>query len=225
MAEPTNQFAEISRLLTDYQRFNERFERERIVADTLAFGQLLTGWRALKQASDAYERQVATGYNVFGIYENFFKDERRLHSPFLADLLNVNGAHRQGDLFYREFLRLVVGPEAEAEFSPADPFYFSVVTEHWTGDGYIDILIRYRDANRSFAIAIENKIYAGDQERQLERYYDYLSTLGLTSSCLIYLTPSGRSPDPAGNTITPDRHQKLVEEIKLASYHTTIAGV
>lgn len=57
---------------------------------------------------------------------------------------------------------------------------------------HIDLLITNAKGQ---AIVIENKIWAADQRRQLERYYDTVKGLGLEPT-LVYLTLNGRPPSP-----------------------------
>lgn len=219
---PMVEVQEMSRLLLAYQSLEQQYEAVRTTADMLAFNQLLSSWQTLKHASDAYERQIATDYNVFGIYESLYYDETRLHSPFLAHLLDPNGSHCQGDLFFRAFLR-EVGIEGE-RYENLDPYFFNVKTEHHTGDGRIDILITYRDAQRSFAIAIENKIWAGDQVRQLERYHDYLKSKHPDRFILIYLTVDGVLPSQGKTgSITTERWNEVIQYVQLASHRGHVA--
>ena len=57
---------------------------------------------------------------------------------------------------------------------------------------HIDLLITNAKGQ---AIVIENKIWAADQERQLERYYNTVKGRGLEPR-LVYLTLDGRPPSP-----------------------------
>ena len=67
-------------------------------------------------------------------------------------------------------------------------------------NGRIDILIygniNSKETKKSFAIIIENKINADDQDKQLKRYYQYISkTKGYGNNVyVIYLTPKIKSP-------------------------------
>ena len=55
---------------------------------------------------------------------------------------------------------------------------------------HIDLLIRNAKGK---AIVIENKIWAGDQQRQLQRYFDAVTRRGL-EPILVYLTLDGHEP-------------------------------
>ena len=178
--------------LEKYKNLNLELNEKKIYSKKETFNQLIKGYESITSTINAFEKQIATNYNIFGLLKNIYKDETRTHSPFLADLLNVNGEHKQSDLFYSEFLR-ILGFEENLSFIPTIPCLQKVELEKVTGTGNIDILISYFDKEKRFAIAIENKIYALDQPKQLERYYLHLNSL-YDKFLLVYLTPNGRLP-------------------------------
>ena len=84
-----------------------------------------------------------------------------------------------------------------------DKEYYTTVKIEEEGiekNGRIDILIYgnidNKETKKSFAIIIENKINADDQDKQLERYYKYISkTKGYGNNVyVIYLTPIIKPP-------------------------------
>ncbi|TXJ30869.1 hypothetical protein EPJ69_08505 [Brachyspira aalborgi] len=84
-----------------------------------------------------------------------------------------------------------------------DKEYYTTVKIEEEGiekNGRIDILIHSninnKETKKSFAIIIENKINADDQDKQLERYYKYISkTKGYGNNVyVIYLTPIIKPP-------------------------------
>ena len=104
-------------------------------------------------------------FNIFKIL-GIGRREVSTHSPMLGNLLNPKGSHGQGDAF----LRLFVSMLGIADFDTASArleleYYIGRVTEK--SGGRIDIVILDKDGN---AIFIENKIGAGDQKKQLQRY-------------------------------------------------------
>lgn len=119
------------------------------------------------------ESEVLKGerFNLFSILglEHY---ENRTHSAFLGELLNPNGSHLLGSLFLKLFLQKV---QSELAF---DLPTTSVKLEQYIGakdlesetGGRIDIYIKDSKGN---AIAIENKIRAEDQEKQLVRYSNH----------------------------------------------------
>jgi hypothetical protein len=95
-------------------------------------------------------------FNIFTILRQE-DDEVHLHSRFLAELLDPHGDHCQDCDLLEAFLHQV----GVGRFQLKN---VSVRREYRD----IDILV----TNDKQAIIIENKIYAQDQERQLERYYN-----------------------------------------------------
>ncbi len=136
------------------------------------------------------EMMKATGqnYNIFNIL-NLSSNETRLHSAFLAHLLNPKESHRLKEKPLETFLRKI-----EVDFINISSAHISV-EEHIgflnedTG-GRIDILIKDGLGN---AVIIENKIYAGDQPKQLLRYHNYGKSKTKQFK-LIYLTLEGSQP-------------------------------
>ena len=140
----------------------------------------------LEKAARIHERHEAGrrgGFNVFSVLRSEH-DEVNLHSRFLAALLD----HRQSPEESRENLAEFL---ERLEIRDLHPDRASVDRE-WEN---IDIAIR--DLTSGQAVIIENKIWAADQPRQLERYAEQMKDY----EChVLYLTPDGRaaSDDSAG---------------------------
>lgn len=130
-------------------------------------------------------------FNIFKILK-MEASETRLHSSFLAELLNPNGSHRQDGVFLTLFLNKFLSKETLFDISSAKveiEKYIGPISEDETSGGRIDILISDKNKNR---IIIENKIYASDQINQLVRYHRYDP-----KAELIYLTLyEDCGPDP-----------------------------
>ena len=142
-------------------------------------------------------------------------DEVRTHSAMLAELLNPRGSHGQGVVFARLFFRRL-GDLSDFgrldDLSDDELESASVGAEVAVGgDSRLDILIETSQR----CIVIENKIYAGDQERQLERYYNYASSRN-TSFAVYYLTLGGDPPGKeslgglAEECVTPVSYKEFV---------------
>lgn len=134
-------------------------------------------------------------YNVFDIL-GVTTDELS-HSAILTNLLNAKGKHGQKELFLELFLK-----EIKQKFGDSDKkivlenFNIKIsfaVKEKYTGrvdyeadqGGRIDIIINDGKNN----IIIENKIYAGDQPKQLVRYNEHDK-----NAPILYLTLDGKEP-------------------------------
>lgn len=126
-------------------------------------------------------------FNIFQII-GLTSDEVRLHSQFIAELLNPNGTHGQGEIFLQKFLEFTGATGILTDLQNVSihvEFPIGPVTS--TSGGRIDILIQ---DNINNAIIIENKIYAGDQENQLLRYFNFAKGLEMKGGhfALLYLS-------------------------------------
>ena len=116
----------------------------------------------LLQAFSKYQliqkSQKMRGLNDFNIFTTLLdkSDEVRLHSRFLHFLLNPLGDHGQGTLFLDLFL-------IECDLHD----YFSFAENCRVYKEYRNIDLYMTDGDRH--IIIENKIYASDQELQIQR--------------------------------------------------------
>lgn len=112
-------------------------------------------------------------FNVFSILKMESK-ENETHSAFLGELLNPKGSHLMGrvflELFYDELPKL---PNRTFDVASAKIMLEKNVgvknLKNKTG-GRIDIYLWDKEGN---TICIENKIYASDQEAQIERYVNH----------------------------------------------------
>lgn len=125
---------------------------------------------------------TGNNFNVFNVI-NVTTDEVRLHSKFLAELLNPNGSHGQEDVFLKLFVDQFKIDIDTATTKVKIEKYIGTKTE--TTGGYLDI---YAEDVKGKSFIIENKIYAKDQENQLLRYYS------CKPNNLLYLTLLGNKP-------------------------------
>lgn len=137
----------------------------------------------LERVARLYERHE-TGhrppFNIFSVLRSE-SDEVNLHSRFLHALLNYRKPGEEARENLKDFLEHV-GIKDFEECGAA------VERER----DNIDILIT--DADKKKAVVIENKIWAGDQSEQLQRYHKTLKKRRYSNIRLLYLTPSGREP-------------------------------
>ena len=176
--------------------------------NTNKISNILQQIQLLKGKYDELAAVTGEHFNVFSIL-GVEADEVRTHSAFLADLLNPQGSHRQGTAFLKLFL------EKALEYSGPDEYEnFQVTKEASTEQGRIDILLEKNDA----CIVIENKIYAGDQRDQVEKYYRYAKDKGFSEEQikLIYLTLDGSLPSKGSLGKLPE------ERVKCLSYSADI---
>ena len=119
------------------------------------------------------------------------------HSAILAEFLNPQGSHGQGDIYLKEFLAIIGENEV---LSPFDTSTASVTTEYTLPDGRLDILITN---TKNQAIIIENKIYAEDQWKQLKRYNEFAAKKYHEGNyAILYLTLWGdEASEQSGNGV------------------------
>lgn len=146
------------------------------------------------------------GFNVFSILRKK-SDEVHLHSRFLFELLSTDGSHAKGDLFAQLFLETIDEQNFDLE-------NYKVSKEHKN----IDLLLTNDYKNQ--AIIIENKIWTGDQKRQLERYYKIIQEEGYVDIKLYYLTLFG--DEPSDNSVGELAYDPNVE-VSLISYEIQIS--
>ena len=105
--------------------------------------------------------QMQRGLNDFNVFTCLLEkhDEVKLHSRFIHSLLDINGAHGQGDLFLRLFLQKCGLDDVGMNTNNCRVY-----------KEYNNIDLYMTDGSRH--IIIENKIYAGPQDRQIERYIE-----------------------------------------------------
>lgn len=139
---------------------------------------------------DKYQKNES--FNLFKVLRGS-SDEVRLHSRFIAELLDPKGSHGLGIEFLSYFVSEILG---QKNFDVESAF----VQKEWND---IDILIRNQQGQ---AIIIENKIYAEDQDNQLNRYFNIVNDLKFEAKNIniIYLTLDGRNASKQSLEGIPD---------------------
>jgi len=195
----------LERFFNEFSTFRGRFLEGYTQRLERFFNDLSFRYRVANEVKRYTDRFLASDFNLVGI---FYPDETRI-SGILALLLNPKGEHGQGDLFLEEFVNTLKGfllnptpLEDLTDFSAA-----KVSTEVSTYYGRLDILVEF--PNR-FAIAIENKPWAGEQFQQLERYAEYLEKTYGGRYLLLFLSGSKRK----AVSLSGDLKQKLQREGK-----------
>ncbi len=158
---------------------------------------------ALIQKEYDFKRAQEEQFNIFSVLHKEH-DERRLHSRFIAALLDPHGSHELGVAFLEQFIALlneVLGEGTPASKIILDESQVVVYPEAWNKSEYKNIDILLLDKKSKKAVIIENKINAGDSITeaggQLYRYYEYaLNTERIPDQniYLYYLTLDGHAP-------------------------------
>ena len=208
--------------------------RTRLKQDTQRFfGGSKQGLAVLGPVVAELDRHLARRFSVFnldrfhppGSASYFHLDENRM-SDVLADLLQPNSVHGQGDLFLSALLGHLRDDEvthaAMKRILPADPTWPDTIvtrealTTHSirASNKRMDIVISMTMGGESVAIAIENKPKAEDEPAQLDVYADHLQRKYDGRYLLLYLTPYGNPP--GHESLSPDRQRDLVEKGRFA---------
>lgn len=95
-------------------------------------------------------------------------EEVLLHSKMLHSFLNPHSNHYQDSIFLDKFLEMCVLQDSKDYKNLKEWFGETKHASVWRESDNIDIFI----TNNSRHIIIENKVWAGEQERQLERYIE-----------------------------------------------------
>ena len=182
-----------SRPLFSLRTRNRGQERRKTMAEEDAdeVKKLLTSVANLTSGIVERQRQ-GLGFNVFRLC--FVNHYENAHSRIIAEFLNPQGSHGQGDKFLRLFLNLpCVAEHLKGKGFPFDDEMHGldtalILTEEAFPEGRCDITIHWRE----WCIVIENKIYAADQTKQLKRYERAILRTG-EKPVLLYLTLDGHA--------------------------------
>ncbi|MDB5150847.1 MAG: hypothetical protein JWQ57_4867, partial [Mucilaginibacter sp.] len=149
---------------------------------------LLNQVEAINTRYKKIDELTGENFNVFRILK-LESSEVRMHSAFIAELLDPKGSHGQKDTFLKLFINLFcfkgnsidsISCKVKVEDN------IGKISENGTEGGRLDISITDKNNHQ---VIIENKIYAGDQKFQLTRYFNYS-----VNADILYLTLDGKLP-------------------------------
>jgi len=157
---------------------------------------LLLQTRNIIEKHKEFSKITGEEFNVFETI-GIKNSEVKMHSAILAELLNGNGKHGQGDLFLKLFIETINESIIKESILKNIHFinsrYSTCVAEKYANEyGRIDL---YIENNQNEVLIIENKIYTIEQENQLIRYFDYCVSKNKKIAGLIFLTIEGKEPN------------------------------
>jgi len=143
--------------------------------------------RDIEEARLARLKAKREDFNLFTVLLKI-NDETRLHSRFIAHLLDPAANHYCENLFLNLFLDTVSAGPGIGKLDPIKSAQrVEARTEKPTDKGRsIDIYLEFS----GFKIAIENKIWAGEQENQIADYAVFIDS-NTENNFLFYLTLNG----------------------------------
>jgi len=179
--------------------------------------------KSLIERHNYMAKRLGLYFNVFEILDRT-DDEVKGHSAFLAEVMNPQGRHGQGDNYLNLFFKHLRNENGDIfrDLFTKNPetLEWKVTTEKQFSlrdtDGRMDIILETADT----CIIIENKIYAEDQWKQLERYWKYGQYMKL-DTYIIYLTLDGKEasnesvgdiPDEGKNRILTLSYREFVDQ-------------
>lgn len=152
------------------------------------------------------KKQLTPDFNAFEILQ---PKELSL-SGIVGEFLNPKGTHEHGQIFLNLFIDRFLNSKTKLKNSKQ----INLNLEHSFNNGQIDILI---DFDKKYGIAIENKPFASDQDKQIVRYTNYLSSVyGNTNFTMIYLSSDGS--EPSENSLPLIEKEKLGTQFIVISY-------
>lgn len=161
-----------------------------------ALSTLLAEVSVIVKKNEDFQLRTGSAFNVFRVCGVDHYETR--HSEILAALLDPSGAHGLGLEFLRSFL-VDVARESDCDVTQSATVRTEVSVDSGESvsashDSRIDILIE--DPVSKLCVAIENKIFAAEQPKQLERYRSWLEReRGGFRRVLLFLTLDGKRPE------------------------------
>jgi hypothetical protein len=131
-------------------------------------------------------------FNIFKFLS--IESKETIHSQFIASILQADGK------FYNLFMEQIpIKDNLKLEFKSV---WIKTEVNLKSRDktesyGRADIMIQEYTGNRRKRIIIENKIHAGEQWKQLDRYLNYINKEGVRDGIVYYLTLQGKTSNTA----------------------------
>lgn len=170
--------------------------------------ELLNSVSLIKVKYEGIAKETGENYNIFKIL-GLTTNEVRTHSAFIGDLINPKGSHGFEDKFLNLFLELIERTDLDSKNCVVEiEKHIGGISENYEEGGRIDLIIT--DKKNHKVVIIENKIYAGDQYKQLVRYNNYH-----INPTLLYLTLEGGKPSAES---TKGLKDEIIASVKCISY-------
>ena len=173
--------------------------------DTTSILNLLSNTKKVVDKHEKESKARGEDFNIFSVL-GMESSETKTHSGMIVALLDPKGNHYQETTFLKLYLDEIgyeYGNENLSQVKVKAEHHLGTITADYMSGGFIDILISFPSGK---AIAIENKIYAGDQPKQMYRYSLYKKEL-----CeLYYLNLYGSKPSSDSLHILKDSDYNII---------------
>lgn len=173
--------------------------------------------KATSEVRNQYGKILSPDFNFF----DFWSLDENKTSEIIAHFLDVNGAHNQGDVFLKLFIK-----HFNLDFEYSDEDIISVKCEHITHNNRrIDIVIAKNQFEK--IIGIENKIYTwtSDQDNQVMDYLNYLKKVTNDNYCLLYLSPMDKIISETSITKQDVENYTNANRLKIINYEEDIIAL
>lgn len=150
------------------------------------------------KANNTAQKQYNIDFNIFSTL-NIERDEVFTHSNMIYALLNPRGNHGMDDTYLKLFFKEIGISKTFLNYS------WGVAREWVFENGRIDFFLRCE----KMCIAIEMKIDAKDQDKQLFRYEEYSKSVN-SNYLIYYLTLNGKSPSVQSAKGIEKRHFRCI---------------
>ena len=117
-------------------------------------------------------------------------DEEKAHRTFLYEILRPDGLHGMGDIFLNDFFTIVLDEHYQSGAKINQEYHIDSNDDNY---GRPDLCIE----TSTDIFPIEIKIYAQDQPKQIERYFEFAKKKSKTPK-VYYLTLDGHEPTSQG---------------------------
>jgi hypothetical protein len=157
-------------------------------------------------------KRLETLIAEFNLFEAIGMVQQEIrHSHLLAFLFDPNGNHGLGSEFLKRFLMRLLQETSSAPLTRIELDLLSMdattVQQEWEN---VDILIH--DPVNRIACLIENKVYSGEHDNQLDRYYESVKRNYPDHRIIAaYLSPDGLVP--TDERFTPISYGDVAETI------------
>lgn len=150
---------------------------------------------------DEEQKRIREGldFNFFSLYD-MERCEEETHQKMLYFMLSRIGDRAVRHMFMQRLVDIVGLPGAYRDIM------WEVDKEHSAADGRMDLFLYSKKEH--ICVIIELKIDAPDQERQLEKYRDYVKNCHYADYRIVYLTLDGRAP--SGQSVGSTDEDKLI---------------
>ena len=181
------------------------------------FADLIPRLEAARDLDEEMNRVFAHRFNVL----DYLRTDEVGLSRIVADLFDPNASHGQGTFFLKSFISELEKEnnnninEKWLEFDSSDVRVF--VEKTIKGDRRIDIYVTIKYKSDTYCLAIENKPYAGDQERQVVDYLEHLDKYYNKNFLLIYLPSRGQLPSES--SLPKSKYKAWKGRFKIMAYH------